>query len=311
MTLTQQWLYLNLTRNNFYILFLAKGIVSFRQIISSRLYVRLKGINHSLAEHFEIPVNKPNAERRQRRGVLITARGVTRLDGARGKKQVWHPHVQTCGLLEANVLHWSTCDIIRTFQRPPQWFGSLIVGRRQGNCAPCTPVVAPLITVRSDAPQQTIGRSSNQRHTGNLGGGHNFQFHRFCATVSKTNRKVLQGDDSATCPNISVGFSWNFLNLALIFPPPRRPIALTQKLWQNTSYLQFGGLNNWFYAVITIFAQHLNICSSKLGHDGAICPHLAVREAAVTDGCVVLILLLQLKTRRQLTLVTRRQIWYG
>jgi len=105
MTLTQQWLYLNLTRNNFYILFLAKGIVSFRQIISSRLYVRLKGINHSLAEHFEIPVNKPNAERRQRRGVLITARGVTRLDGARGKKQVWHPHVQTCGLLEANVLH--------------------------------------------------------------------------------------------------------------------------------------------------------------------------------------------------------------
>jgi len=24
------------------------------------------------------------------------------------------------------------------------------------------------------------------------------------------------------------------------------------------------GLNNWFYVVITIFAQHLNICSSKL-----------------------------------------------
>jgi len=44
----------------------------------------------------------------------------------------------------------------------------------------------------------------------------------------------------------------------------RTPIALTQKLWQNTSYLQLSGLNNWFYVVITIFAQHLNICSPKL-----------------------------------------------
>jgi len=42
MMLTQQWRYLSLTRNSFYILFLAKCIVSYRQIISSRLYVRLK-----------------------------------------------------------------------------------------------------------------------------------------------------------------------------------------------------------------------------------------------------------------------------
>ena len=42
MTLTQQWRYLNLTRNSFYILLPAKGIVSYRQIISSHLYVRLK-----------------------------------------------------------------------------------------------------------------------------------------------------------------------------------------------------------------------------------------------------------------------------
>jgi len=41
-TLTQQWQCLNLTRNSFYILFLAKCIVSCRQIISSRLYVSLK-----------------------------------------------------------------------------------------------------------------------------------------------------------------------------------------------------------------------------------------------------------------------------
>jgi len=40
MALTQLWKYLNLTRNNFYILFPAKGIVSYRSVISSRFYVR-------------------------------------------------------------------------------------------------------------------------------------------------------------------------------------------------------------------------------------------------------------------------------
>ena len=39
MTLTQQWLYLNLTRNSFHILFPAKGGVSYKQVISCRLYV--------------------------------------------------------------------------------------------------------------------------------------------------------------------------------------------------------------------------------------------------------------------------------
>jgi len=43
MTLTHQWRYLNLTRNSFYILFLAKDMVSFRQIISGRRYGHLKG----------------------------------------------------------------------------------------------------------------------------------------------------------------------------------------------------------------------------------------------------------------------------
>jgi len=33
--------------------------------------------------------------------------GVTRLDGARGKKQVWSPHTWTWGLSKANVLYWS------------------------------------------------------------------------------------------------------------------------------------------------------------------------------------------------------------
>jgi len=37
MTLAQQWQYLNLSRNSFYILFPVKGIVSYTQIISSGL----------------------------------------------------------------------------------------------------------------------------------------------------------------------------------------------------------------------------------------------------------------------------------
>jgi len=38
----QQWLYLNFTRNTFYILFPTKGNVSYRQVISIRLNVCLK-----------------------------------------------------------------------------------------------------------------------------------------------------------------------------------------------------------------------------------------------------------------------------
>jgi len=34
-------------------------------------------------------------------------------------------------------------------------------------------------------------------------------------------------------------------------------------------------------------------------------------RATVTDGYVVLNLLLQLQTRRQLTLIMKRQIWHG
>jgi len=35
-----------------------------------------------------------------------SSRGVTRLDGARGKKQVWCPHVRTWDLSEAHALYW-------------------------------------------------------------------------------------------------------------------------------------------------------------------------------------------------------------
>jgi len=54
---------------------------------------------------------------------LLEFRGITRLDGARGKKQVWRLHVRTWG------------DIVVTFRRPrgdsapPLWFGTPIVIR--------------------------------------------------------------------------------------------------------------------------------------------------------------------------------------
>ena len=109
---------------------------------------------------------------------------------------------------------------------------------------------------------------SNQRHTGTLGcrPGKIFNSPEFLRhfeekrigefhgamilfqTLSQKYRQVLP----------------EFFKLVRISPPLRTPIALTQKLWQNTSYLQLSGLNNWFYVVITIFAQHLNICSPKL-----------------------------------------------
>ena len=95
--------------------------------------------------------------------------------------------------------------------------------------------------------------------------GESFQFARIFAPLwGKTNWKIFQEDGSVseTYPKISGSFSWIFLILSE--SPPRTPIASTQKLWQNTSYLQLSGLNNWFYVFTTLFAQHLNICSPKL-----------------------------------------------
>jgi len=37
----------------------------------------------------------------------------------------------------------STCDIARTFRHPPQSFGTPIVIRRPGNCAPFSPSLPP------------------------------------------------------------------------------------------------------------------------------------------------------------------------
>jgi len=92
----------------------------------------------------------------------ITVRGATKLDGARDKKQAWRPYVRTWGLTEANVLHWSSCGIVRTFRRPHS-------DSAPGELCPLPPVVTPLITARSDASQHIMVHSSGQRHTRTLG----------------------------------------------------------------------------------------------------------------------------------------------
>jgi len=102
----------------------------------------------------------------------ITARGGTRLDGARASKQVWHPHVRTWGLSETNVLYWSS--ILVTLLAPPQ-------STAPGELCPLHPRrYARDYSARSDAPQQTmvvLVLSSNQRHEGIFGfGRQNFQF---------------------------------------------------------------------------------------------------------------------------------------
>ena len=58
-------------------------------------------------------------------------RGVTRLDGAWGKKQVWRPHFLTWGLPETNVVYWRMyvwhCWAFwrpRNHSAPPQYFST-------------------------------------------------------------------------------------------------------------------------------------------------------------------------------------------
>jgi len=77
------------------------------------------------------------------------------------------------------------------------------------------------------------------------------------------------------------------------------------------SYLQLGEKNNWLYAVMTIFLQRFSICSLKFWGRRRLSPHLATRLATVTDYYVVLILVLQLQTRKHLTPATERQFRHG
>ena len=65
---------------------------------------------------------------------IVVCRGVTRLDGAWGEKQVWRPYVRTWGLFgnKCTVLKQVLYDIVLTF-----WSPAMI--RRPGNCAALLP----------------------------------------------------------------------------------------------------------------------------------------------------------------------------
>ena len=54
---------------------------------------------------------------------LGPAQGRNKVRWRPGQEVSLAPHIRTWGLLEANVIYWkSTCDIVETFRRPPQWF---------------------------------------------------------------------------------------------------------------------------------------------------------------------------------------------
>jgi len=61
----------------------------------------------------------------------------------------------------------------------------------------------------------------------------------------------------------------------------------------------------------SLVEQWFHTRSPKFWDDGAIRPHLAAGLATVTDGYAVLIILLQMHTRRQLMPPKNRQICRG
>ena len=73
------------------------------------------------------------------RGMFSISRGVTRLDGARGKKQVWRPSVRTWPLSEGiYCIEENTRGIFCDFSVPTQWFGA------QEIVPPYSPLVTPV-----------------------------------------------------------------------------------------------------------------------------------------------------------------------
>jgi len=47
-------------------------------------------------------------------------------------------------------------------------------------------------------------------------------------------------------------------------------VRTTQQSVLTTNYLKLGGMIDWLYAVMTIFAQLFNICSSKFERSRAL-----------------------------------------
>jgi len=73
-------------------------------------------------------------------------RGVTRLDGARGQKQVWCPPLFEPEVFQKQMycIEQSTCDIVGTFLVPTaQWFGAPILIHARGIVTPFLPSLRP------------------------------------------------------------------------------------------------------------------------------------------------------------------------
>jgi len=68
-----------------------------------------------------------------------SSRGVPRLDGARGKKQVWRPHVRTWDLSEANVLYWRLWHFWDFMASPAVIWRSHSDSAPGELCPPCSP----------------------------------------------------------------------------------------------------------------------------------------------------------------------------
>ena len=86
----------------------------------SEVYVPVDGVN---SQPFTVGVGLRQC---------YVLRGVTKLDGARGKKQVWRPHVRNWGLPEGNALYWrkylwhcwDSSAASAAIRSPLPWFGA-------------------------------------------------------------------------------------------------------------------------------------------------------------------------------------------
>ena len=84
--------------------------------------------------------------------------------------------------------------------------------------------------------------------------------------MNKTNTKVLQGDDSKQIAQTYGVILPEFFSVLLESAQPAScAYGSYVETWQNTSNTQLrGGMNNWFYAAMTIFAQQFIIFIPKL-----------------------------------------------
>jgi len=77
-------------------------------------------------------------------------------------------------------------------------FGALIVIRRPRNCAPSPPSLRPLLRAATRLNKSWYtALTRGMREPWDLGERNFSILPNFCATLKKTNRKVLQGDGSA------------------------------------------------------------------------------------------------------------------